>query len=85
MSSPLVFFQLAVADPAATHAFLDELFGWEPAAPDDPGSAGRARRLRRHRHAAPPWSRSASRPRSTSASRTSGRPWLARRNLEARS
>ena len=38
MSSPLVFFQLAVADPAATHAFLDELFGWEPAAPDDTGT-----------------------------------------------
>ena len=38
MPSPLVFFQLGVSDPAATHAFLDDLFDWRPADPDDRGA-----------------------------------------------
>ena len=38
MSSPLVFFQLGVRDPAATRAFLDELFDWQPSEPDDRGA-----------------------------------------------
>jgi predicted enzyme related to lactoylglutathione lyase len=38
MPSPLVFFQLAVKDPASTRAFLDELFDWQPAEPDERGA-----------------------------------------------
>jgi len=38
MPSPLVFFQLATADPATTHAFLDALFGWNPSEPDARGT-----------------------------------------------
>lgn len=38
MPSPLVFFQLATRDPAATRAFLDELFDWRPSEPDERGS-----------------------------------------------
>ncbi len=37
MPSPLVFFQLAVRDPVATRAFLNELFDWNPGAPDANG------------------------------------------------
>ena len=38
MPSPLVFFQLATADPVATRAFLDQLFDWDPAGPDANGT-----------------------------------------------
>ncbi|MDA0352254.1 MAG: hypothetical protein O3A10_08595 [Chloroflexi bacterium] len=38
MPSPLVFFQLATRDPAASRAFLDELFDWRPSEPDARGS-----------------------------------------------
>ena len=38
MSSPLVFFQLATPDPRGTYAYLDALFGWEPAEPDANGT-----------------------------------------------
>jgi predicted enzyme related to lactoylglutathione lyase len=33
MSSPLVFFQIAVADPEASRAFYSEVFGWSFGAP----------------------------------------------------
>jgi predicted enzyme related to lactoylglutathione lyase len=33
-----VFFQLTASDPAATYAFLDALFGWERAEPDERGT-----------------------------------------------